>query len=88
MFWSSCIAGLVINLNGRGGQVELLNVQLNTKTFCITPVTALPSTTAATAGDEEDRDEDQRSYQEDGEDHQGEHIAILLLLCLKWDLLR
>lgn len=53
--------------------------------FYLSPVTALPS---ATASDEEDGDEDQSSYQEDGEDHQEEHIAILLLLCLKWDLLR
>ena len=56
--------------------------------FCVTPVTAWPSMTASAAGDEEDRDEDQRSYQEDGEDHQDEHVAILLLLGLEWDLLR
>lgn len=53
--------------------------------FCIVPGTEFAS---SAAGDEEDRDEDQRSYQEDGQDHQEEHVAILLLLSLKWDLLK
>lgn len=56
--------------------------------FCIAPGTEFPSSTAAAVGGEEDRDEDQRSYQEDGEDHQEEHIPILLLLGREWDLLR
>lgn len=56
--------------------------------FSIAPGAALPSSTAATASDEEDRDEDQCSYQEDGEDHQEEHIPILLLLAVEWDLLK
>lgn len=60
----------------------MLNVMHN---FWIVPGTEFPS---STAGDEEDGDEDQRSYQEDGEDHQEEHVAILLLLDLEWDLLR
>lgn len=63
----------------------MLNVM---HSFCIAPGTALPSSTAATEGDEEDRDEDQCSYQEDGEDHQEQHVAIFLLLGLDWDLLR
>jgi len=48
----------------------------------------LPSSTAATVSDDEDGDEDQRSYQEDGDDHQEEHIAIFLLLSLERDFLR
>lgn len=52
--------------------------------FCFPPGTAFPSTAAS---EEEDRDECQCSYQEDGEDHQEEHITILLLLNLEWDLL-
>lgn len=64
---------------------EMLNRKRH---FCVAPGTALPSSTAAAAGDEEDRDEGHRSYQEDGEDHQEEHIAILLLRGLEWDLLK
>lgn len=60
----------------------MLNVMHN---FCILPSTEFGS---STAGDEEDRDEDQSSYQEDGDDNREEHIAILLLLGLEWDLLR
>lgn len=56
--------------------------------FDATPVTEAPSLAAAAANDEEDGDADQRSYQKDREDHQEEHIAIRLLLRLKWDLLR
>lgn len=62
--------------------LKIVNVMHN---CCIIPSTEFPS---STAGDEEDGDEDQCSYQEDGEDHQQEHIAILLLLGLEWDLLR
>ncbi len=50
------------------------------------PGTKFPS--SSTAGDEKDKEEDQRSYQEDGEDHQKEHIAVFLLLGLEWDLLK
>lgn len=57
------------------------------KNFRTVPGTEFPSTTAATEGDEEDGDWDQRSYQEDGQDHQEDHITILLLLGLNWDLL-
>lgn len=39
------------------------------KNFCTVPGTEFPSATAATEGDEEDGDGDQRSYQEDGQDH-------------------
>lgn len=53
--------------------------------FCILPSTDFCS---SAAGDEEDRDEDQSSHEEDGDDNREEHIAILLLLCLEWDLLR
>lgn len=55
--------------------------------FCNAPGRAWPSSTAATVGNEEDGDEDHCSYQEDGEDHQEEHVAILLLLGHERDLL-
>lgn len=48
------------------------------------PGTDLPS---SAAGNEEDGGDDQRSYQEDGEDDQEEHVSILMLLSLEWDLL-
>ena len=64
------------------------NAKCNGLFFLIAPGVARPSCTAATEGDEEDGDEDQRSYQEDGEDHQEEHVAILLPLGLEWNLLR
>lgn len=53
--------------------------------FCFVPWAEL-STSAA--GEEEDGSQNQDSDQEDGEDHQEEHVAISVLLALERDPLK
>lgn len=53
---------------------------------CIIPIPCAELSSSA-ADEEEDEDQDHSSYQEDGQDHQEEHVAILVLLALERDLL-
>ena len=41
------------------------------------PAVSLPRSTAAAADQQEDGDDDQGSYQKDGQDHQEQHVAIM-----------